>query len=277
MKLRITTLSENMASKGNFIGEWGLSVLVETGESTVLFDTGKGSSTTFNADSIGIDFGAIDKIALSHGHYDHTGGLRDVLRRTRKEIDIIAHEDIWQQKYAGNEDKADRYIGIPYRREELESLGARFKLSAGPVALAENIMTTGEVPMLTGFERIDPDLFIREDGRLKPDPLRDDQSLVVHTSGGLVIILGCAHRGMINNINQARKITGVEKVRAVIGGSHLAAASEEQIWQTIAAIREMEVEKLGLCHCTDVAVMGLMAGEFTDRFVFNKAGTIIEF
>ena len=105
------------------MGEWGLSVLVEADNAKILLDTGPSISAVHNADSLGIDLSKIDNIVLSHGHFDHTGGLREMLRRMRKEIEIIAHPDIWQAKYSRREGKPDRYIGIPFKQEELASLG----------------------------------------------------------------------------------------------------------------------------------------------------------
>jgi 7,8-dihydropterin-6-yl-methyl-4-(beta-D-ribofuranosyl)aminobenzene 5'-phosphate synthase len=99
MKLQITTLSENTAGLGSFLAEWGLSILIETDEANILFDTGQSISASHNAELLGIDLSQIDKIVLSHGHFDHTGGLKQVLRRIGKEIEIIAHPDIWQVKY----------------------------------------------------------------------------------------------------------------------------------------------------------------------------------
>ena len=155
MKLRITTLSENTAGKGDFLGEWGLSILLEMENSTILFDCGKSSSAAYNADSLNIDLTQVSRIVLSHGHYDHTGGLRDMLRRIGKEVEVVAHPDIWQAKYARRKGEPDRYIGIPFQRHELESLGARFRLAREPVGITDNIMTTGEVPMVSDFEQID--------------------------------------------------------------------------------------------------------------------------
>jgi len=277
MVMRITTLSENTADKSDTIGEWGLSILVETEDSNVLFDTGKANSAAHNADALGIDLHSIDKIVLSHGHYDHTGGLRDVLRKVGKEIEVIAHEDIWQSKYACEEGMPDRYIGIPFQREELEYHGARFNLVSQPVKIGKYIMTTGEVPMVCDFEKIAPGLFVKENDRMKPDIFRDDLALILNTDQGLVVILGCAHRGMINTIYHARKLTGVDKIRAVIGGSHLMSATEEQLWQSIAALHEINIQTLGLCHCTDMPAISVLANEFGERFIFNKAGSVVEF
>jgi len=277
MALRVTALSENTAGMGDFLGEWGLSLLLETDSKTVLMDAGTSISAVHNADSLDVDLKKIDKIVLSHGHYDHTGGLRELLRRLGREIEIIAHPDIWQDKYSRREGKAEKYIGIPYRREELESLGARFNLTAKPVEITDGFWTSGEVPMVTDYEAVDRFLFVKEGTALKPDPVMDDQAIFIRTGQGLVIILGCAHRGMINTIYHAQKTTGVPEIYAVIGGSHLIGASEERVWQSIAALRQLGVSKLGLCHCTDLPVISTLAQEFAGQFIFVKSGTRIDF
>jgi len=276
MAIRITTLSENTARMGDILGEWGLSILVEAEEATVLLDTGKKFSATHNADTLGIDLSNIDRIILSHGHSDHTGGLREVLRRMRKEVWIIAHPDIWQPKYAFRDGESDRYVGVPFQQNELESLGARFHLATQPVNINSTIMTTGEIPMVTTFEEVDAALFVKEGCTWQPDKVMDDQALIVKAEQGLIIILGCAHRGMINTLYHARKLTSTEKIHTVVGGSHLINASEERLWQTIAAIRELGVKRLGLCHCTDLPAASVLAQEFGEDFFFNKAGTTVE-
>lgn len=275
MELRITTLSENTAGLGNFLGEWGLSILVETGEVNVLLDTGKSISASHNADILGIDLSKIDKIVLSHGHSDHTGGLRQILTRMRKEVEIIAHPDMWAAKYARRQGEADRYIGIPFQRQELESLGGSFNLTTKPIKITDNIMTTGEIPMVTDYEETDPDLFVKEATGWQPDKLLDDQALIINTEQGLVVILGCAHRGIVNTIYHAQQLTGVKQVHAVLGGSHLISASEERVWLTIAALRDLGVQRLGLCHCTGLSTSVLLAQEFGDSFFFNNTGTSI--
>ena len=261
---------------GDFLAEWGLSILVETDEVNVLLDTGTTISASYNADTLGIDLSKVDKIVLSHGHFDHTGGLRQVLRKMRKEVEIIAHPDIWAAKYARRQGEADRYIGIPFQRQELEWLGANFNLTIKPVKITDSIMTTGEVPMITDYEKIDPDLFVKEDTGWQPDKLLDDQALIVNTKQGLVVILGCVHRGIINTLYHAQQLTGVKPIHTVVGGAHLIRASEEQTWLTIAALRELGVQKLGLCHCTGLPATMVIAQEFGDSFFFNNTGTSIE-
>lgn len=274
MSVRIITLSENTAHIGNFIGEEGLSILVETDDARVLLDAGKGFSTTYNADAHGIDLGTVDRIVLSHGHHDHTGGLRGVLRRMRKQVEVVAHPAVWQAKYARRKGMPDRYVGIPFQQTALESLGAEFVLTAQPVQINPSISTTGQVSMVTDFEEIDKGLFVKEESTWHPDAVLDDLALIVRTHRGLVVVTGCAHRGIINTLYHARQITGVDHVHAVIGGSHLMNTSEERLWRTIAAFKEMGVEKLGLCHCTGLPAAAALFHEFGEAFFFNKAGMV---
>jgi 7,8-dihydropterin-6-yl-methyl-4-(beta-D-ribofuranosyl)aminobenzene 5'-phosphate synthase len=275
MGLQITTLSENTAGLGNFLAEWGLSILIETGGRKILFDTGRSISASHNADLLDIDLGKINKIVLSHGHNDHSGGLGNILHRMNKEIEIIAHPDIWQAKYATRQGE-ERYIGIPFHRQTLESLGANFKLSKKPVRISDNIITTGEIPMVTDYEVIEPYLVVKEGKRFRRDKLLDDQALIINTKRGLVVVLGCAHRGIINTLYHAQKLTGVKKIYTVLGGCHLIDATEERIWLTIAALKGLGVQRIGVSHCTGLPAAAIMAPEFGDKFFFNNAGTKIK-
>jgi len=254
----------------------GLSILIEMDSTSILLDTGQSLSVNYNADILGIDLTKIDKIVLSHGHGDHTGGLRQLLQKLRKEVEIIAHPDIWAPKYGRRQGQPDRYIGIPFQQADLESLGARFNLTRELVKMADNITTTGEVPMVTDFEAIDPHLFVKKGPDFIPDELLDDQAIIVNTGSGLVVVLGCAHRGMINTLYHAQKLTGVKEIRLVIGGSHLIGASEEKIWQTIAALKELGIGRIGISHCTGLPAAAIMAQEFGENFFFNNTGNRIE-
>lgn len=281
MTLRITTLCENTAGTVDVIAEFGLSMLIETSTEKILFDTGAEISVPYNAAALGIDLHKVTKIVLSHGHIDHTGGLGNVLDKVSKQIDVYAHPDVWSARYNLSKD-SKRFIGIPYRREQMECMGAVFRLSKKPVRLADNIWTTGEVPMITGFENFEPTTpegtgwWIESGGKLIPDKVMDDQAIIINTKNGLVVVAGCAHHGLINTIYQAQKITGMKRIYAVLGGSHLADASEERVWQTIGILWNLNVQKIGLCHCTGLAVNAIMAQELGDRFFFNNAGSVVK-
>ena len=278
--LRLTTLCENTAGIIGFTGEWGLSILVEYGNDTVLLDAGFSDSIMRNTLAGGFNLSNVTKIVLSHGHTDHTGGLRLLLQMLRKKVEIYAHPDIWENKYirvnlsGGN--SMHRHIGIPFRREELEGLGAEFVLSKEPVWLSENMVTTGEVPLTTRFEGVDNNMFVKTENGFMPDALADDQGIIVKTEKGLVLLLGCAHRGLVNTMLHARKLTGIDSIYAVVGGTHLISAKSDQIRETIAALKEFGVQKIGVSHCTGLAAASVLAREFGDKFFFNNAGTVVE-
>ena len=270
MEVRITTLSENTANYG-FLAEWGISILVEVDGLRILMDTGLSFSAVYNAQLMGIGLSTIDSIVLSHGHTDHTGGLRNVLKIKGK-VEVIAHPDVWTPKHVQRNQEGIHYNGIPFSREELEGRGARFNLVREPVHITENVMTTGEIPMLSGYEEIESNLFVKEEGLLHPDPLADDLALVIDTDFGLVVILGCAHRGIINTLRHAQNLTGKELVYAAIGGTHLFQASNERIDKTIADLREMGIQRLGVSHCTGFRASARLAQEFEGIFFLNNAG-----
>jgi len=280
MKLRLTTLSENTAGVIDVLAELGWSVLVETDEVNILFDTGLNISVCHNADILGIDLSKVDKIVLSHGHVDHTGGLRQILRKMRKKVEIIAHPHVWAIRY-NRQGQKNKFTGIPFQRWDLENSGAIFNLTSEPVKITDSIMTTGEIPMVTDFEEVALPLggngrFIQEDAGLKPDKLLDDLALIINTELGLVIVSGCAHRGIINTLYHAQQLTGKKEIHTVLGGSHLIGASEERVRLTIAALKDLRVERLGLCHCTSLPVVARLAQEFGDKFFFNNTGTVLE-
>jgi 7,8-dihydropterin-6-yl-methyl-4-(beta-D-ribofuranosyl)aminobenzene 5'-phosphate synthase len=272
MDISITTLIENTSNPG-FLAEWGLSILVEAEGRRILLDTGPGISTVHNAQILGVDFGKIDRVVLSHGHYDHTGGLRYILRGTEG-LDIISHPAVWESKYAVRENTA-KYIGIPFCRDELESLGARFSMSNDPVWISDNIVTSGEIPLITDYEEIDSILYIyiKKEGNLIPDDVPDDLSLAIKTELGLVIILGCAHRGMINTIRNFQKITGDERVYCVVGGTHLIAASHKRLTLSLIDLKKIGVQRLGVSHCTGFEASAWLAKEFGTKFFLNNAGS----
>lgn len=275
MQIKLTTLSENTAGRVGLLAEWGLSVLVEVDNYKVLLDTGLDISAAYNAAILGIDLSAVDRIVISHGHRDHTGGLHHVLNAMRKKIEVIAHPDIWAAKYSRTFSKQEQYAGIPFAREALENWGASFRLTKEPVWITDNIVTTGEIPMLTEYEKIDSELFVKESGELRPDPLKDDLALIIKAEMGLIVVLGCGHRGMINTLHHARKITGVEQIHMVVGGTHLIQASREQMDLTIAELKRLGVQRIGVSHCTGLPAAAILFQEFGDNFFFNNTGRVI--
>ena len=162
------------------------------------------------------------------------------------------------------------------RREELERLGAHFTLTREPVWITDSMVTTGEVPMVTDYEKVDPMLFVKQGNDFCPDLVADDLSLIIKSDKGLVVLLCYAHRGMINHIIRAQNLTGEMDIHAIIGGTHLVSASQSGLDKTIAALKEMNIRKLGACHCTEFKALARLSTEFSDAFFLNNAGTQIE-
>lgn len=279
MSVRITVLCENTVGASlPLIGEHGFAVFIETGTGNYLFDTGQGYSLIHNARCLKKDLAGIKGILLSHGHYDHTGGLPEVLKLNSR-MKVYGHPDIFAEKHAlvktdGKDEQ--KPIGMKFKREYYEQKGAEFIFNTSLHEVAPGIYLTGEVPRRTDFEKGDPRLLVNAAGKLMPDPLLDDQSLVLKTGQGLAIIAGCAHAGLINILEHVSNCFKNESVNTVIGGTHLGFLKRDQIDQTIARLKQYDVKKIGTSHCTGFEASALLFRAFEDRYFFASAGTSVE-
>lgn len=276
MTTRITILAENSVMRPmGIIGEHGFAALVEHEEQRVLFDTGQGYALMHNARMLGIDLATVTKVVLSHGHYDHTGGLPELLKPGPRR-QVYAHPGIFAARYWQKDNGGREPVGIPFNRSYLERLGADFHLSAEPVKVAEGISTSGEVPRVTDFETGDTTLFLEDAPGSGPDPHTDDLSLIVESSKGLVVLLGCAHAGLVNILEHASALHPGRPVYAVIGGTHLGFSGAEQMDGTVEKLRSLGIEKVGTSHCTGLAGAARLREALGDSFFFAGAGTVFE-
>ncbi|HJO94414.1 MAG TPA: MBL fold metallo-hydrolase [Victivallales bacterium] len=273
--MKITVLCNNSVKLfSSATAEHGFSCFIEHDSGNYLFDTGSGAGVVKNASILRKDLNSIEAIILSHGHHDHAGGLEKVLKTIdSKKVKIYAHPDIFMKKYAEHDGRTI-YAGIPFHKAYLKSLGAEFTLKNSFFEIGQNFYMTGTVPLKNSYETIGDDLFaVDRDGELlKPDPLKDDNSLVFNTDKGLIIVLGCAHRGIVNIMDYVSDKFDGENIYGIIGGTHLAPASDMRFAKTIEALKNYNVQFLATSHCTGLEKAGLLAGEFKDKFFYASVG-----
>ena len=274
----LTMLCENSVIPcPGLLGEHGLSVLIETPDSTFLFDTGQGFTLMQNAKVLKKDLKKVSKIFLSHGHFDHTGGLSAVLKECGS-INVYAHPDIFIERFAvikENGKNNSRSVGIPFKKDDLCALGADFHFNTDFSEVEKDIFLTGEVPRKTQFEKEDKRLAVRKGNETVQDLFKDDQSLVIKTDRGLAVVLGCAHSGMINTLNHIRENFPSEKIHTVIGGTHMGFLDPSQVERTIEALQDFNIDQIGVSHCTGLSAAARLKQAFGEKFFFASAGTVV--
>ncbi len=265
-QLRVTILADNLAAGGEgVLAEHGLSLLVEADGQSLLFDVGQSGIVLGNAARLGLDLTRAHSVVLSHGHYDHTGALPLLLAALGPK-EIIAHPALFQGKYARRRRAKPRPIGFPGGRDALAERGAALNLDAEPRALLPGVMTSGEIARTTDFETIPAYFAVRAGRGMRKDEFADEQALAIRTRKGLVVLVGCSHRGVVNALRHAAALTGEERIHAVIGGTHLGPASDEQVERTIEEFENLGVERVVACHCTGFRAAARLAEALGDRF-----------
>ena len=265
--------------------EHGFSVLIRVlrdGKShVVLFDTGiSPEGVVSNAKGIGLNLAEIESIVLSHGHFDHFGGLLKVLQAINKrDLPIIVHEDMFKVRGVANPDGTVRKFPT-FPAENQVKLG-KYVRTKQPYPVADDTMlVTGEIARKTDFEKGFPQHRALIDGKWQPDPwIWDDQAIVINVKQkGLVVISGCAHAGIVNTILYAQQITGIAKVYAIMGGFHLAGKEcEPRISQTVKELKQLNPTVIVPSHCTGWRGIYAIAEAMPQAFVWNSVGNLYRF
>jgi 7,8-dihydropterin-6-yl-methyl-4-(beta-D-ribofuranosyl)aminobenzene 5'-phosphate synthase len=264
--------------------EHGFSMLIRVlcGRKTVsiLFDTGiSHDGVVENAKRMGLDLSEVEYIVLSHGHYDHFGGLVSALKTINKaNLPLIVHEEMFKTRGTANAGGTIRtYPEFP-TREQLNS--AQLIKTKQPYLIADGmILVTGEIPRETSFEKGVLQHRTLTDGIWQPDPLiLDDRAVVLNVKGkGLVIISGCAHAGIINTISYAQRISEIMNIYAVMGGFHLAGKeNESRIDQTVKELGRISPKLIVPSHCTGWRGMCAIAKTLPEAFIWNSVGNLYQ-
>jgi 7,8-dihydropterin-6-yl-methyl-4-(beta-D-ribofuranosyl)aminobenzene 5'-phosphate synthase len=266
--------------------EHGFSAIVKTtrdGETrAMLFDFGiSEDGAAHNAGILDVDMRKIEVMALSHGHYDHFGGLESLVKMIGKtEIKLVVHPYVFKYpRYIRISDELKAHIP-EFTRERVEKAGVKLIETKKPYCLLDgNVLFLGEIERKTAFEKGMPNAYFMENGIETWDPIEDDTSIVMNLRGkGLVVLSGCAHSGIVNSVNYAKTVTGVDKVYAVMGGFHLGGPLFEPIiGQTVEELKRINPAYVIPCHCTGRKASVCIENQMPDQFLLNMSGTQLTF
>lgn len=273
---RIIILVENTASARGLLGEHGFAAWVEAGGRRILFDTGQGRALAPNADRLGCALAEVDAVVLSHGHYDHTGGVEEVLSRARG-AEVYLHQGAFQPRYVKDRDSA-RAIRVP--GNSLKALDrfedARVHWATRPLELTEAVGVTGPIPRTHEIEDVGGAFFL-DQACTRPDLIEDDLALWLRSPAGLVVCVGCSHAGIINTLEAVMSITGQNDIHTVIGGMHLVNASEERLRFTAEALNRIGVSQVVPCHCTGDGAASFLEEHLDGQVTRGRVGLILQF
>ncbi len=245
MKLTILVDNNTYIDK-YYYGEPAVSYYIETEDKRVLFDTGYSDIVLRNAEKMGIHLKHLTHVVLSHGHNDHSNGLRFLLEEMGiADVKLIAHPDCFLPKY-----DEDESIGAPYSSDEIQHR-IKYCPSKTIYNITENLLFLGEIPRITDFENQKPIGKVLVNGEWVDDYVKDDTALVYKSDKGIFIITGCSHSGICNIVEYAKIVCEENRVLGILGGFHLF-ENDEQLEKTIEYLCSCDVKHVYPCHCVSL-------------------------
>lgn len=277
---------KNGEIRASIVAEHGFSTLVKIttsgGTRTLLFDFGfSENGAAQNAATLGVNMAEVEAAVLSHGHSDHTGGMRQLAQLIGKQdILCVVHPAVFKSpRYLKFSEEKKIYFP-KLTRKMLRQAGLSVVESKNPYPLLDNtILFLGEIPRQTDFEKSFPIARWQKEGKEVQDDIEDDTAIVMNLKDkGLVILSGCAHSGIVNTVHHAIAVTGVNKIHAVMGGFHLSGPYFEPIIdRTAGEIQKFHPAYVVPAHCTGRKAIMIMEKKMPDQFILNMAGTKLTF
>lgn len=275
-QVEVLILVDNAASVPELATEHGLSMWLTVNGKRILFDTGMGMALPRNAAALNVDLSLTDAIVLSHGHFDHTGGMPHVFEQGATPR-IFMHPDAVGIRYGSLQGPPAIAIGMRAEIAELLSKRASDMVeTTKPTRITDRVWATGPIPRRTSFEDTGGPFFMDEDCHVK-DPITDDQAIWIETAEGVVVLLGCAHSGVVNTLDYVAELSGATQFRKIIGGMHLLNASTERLEATIDALKRYQVGVMIPCHCTGETPMQALKERFPEAYAPGGAGSRFSF
>jgi 7,8-dihydropterin-6-yl-methyl-4-(beta-D-ribofuranosyl)aminobenzene 5'-phosphate synthase len=273
-KFLATILVDDHSDHPALRSEHGFSVWIEADGYCILFDTGQSDLFIRNAEILGIDLHSADLLILSHGHYDHTGGIPELVKYNSS-LFAYCHPDVFIPRYCRQMDGIMKPVGINKESENaLNRINNCIFHVIGPLYLSANIGITGPIPRRVAFEDTGGPFFVDPLAK-NPDSIEDDMAMWVSTDDGLVIVTGCCHSGLINTINHIRSLKNNMPVYAIIGGLHLSQACSGRIESTCDYLQSIGVQRIIPCHCTGKNAIETLEMRFGQKVEQGKAGSRI--
>jgi 7,8-dihydropterin-6-yl-methyl-4-(beta-D-ribofuranosyl)aminobenzene 5'-phosphate synthase len=270
-KFAATILIDDQSDEPAMKGEHGFSVWIEADDKRFLFDTGQSAAFFYNAEKLGISPHLADMLVLSHGHYDHTGGLPELVKRNPS-LFVSSHPDVFMPRYSRQFDGKMKPIGISKDAENALNQVDKFNFSViAPLHLSAGIGISGPVPRVVRSEDTGGAFFLDPLGK-NPDPIHDDMAMWFSTTEGLIIVTGCCHSGLMNTIKLIQSLNVGKPLYAIIGGFHLAIASPERLRETCDFLQSTGVRRIMPCHCTGNGATLALEARFGQKIKRGKTG-----
>lgn len=268
--IKIITLVENITYQQGIKGEHGLSFLIKTDDLTLLFDTGQTDQFIQNAEAFGEDLSKVDYLIISHGHYDHAGGILAFLNYN-KTAKVLIKQEAFNDKFSKASGSV-RPVGIPHN---LHNHFHRFQYVTNFINISSSICILSEIKSQTSYETPNTRLLINSDSGMIPDPFNDELVLYLIHNNELVVISGCAHRGIINTLFAIQQHSGLTDFRFIIGGTHLNGAPTHRLKATAEAMNEMQIKALMPNHCTGISAYQYLVDNVQSKISYASTGTVV--